>query len=126
MKTINVFLVIFLIYAIKSHLTEFGDEAKSCESYRPGGENAFSLDFCRTITYEGYSACCFVKWKNGDLRKYNCYPITSAQWGDMDVAETAFTNYANAQGFTDVDIVSFDCSSSYLYGTLLLLLAVLF
>ncbi len=125
MKTINVFLLIMFIYAIKCSLTEF--EEKKCEDYEPnnsGDNHAFSLDFCRTTSYDtsSYAACCFVKWESsGEKREYNCYRITPTLYADMDEAETAFKKLSNAE-----DIISIDCSASYLYGSLLLILALLF
>ena len=120
MKIINTFLLIMLIYATKGALTEFGDQ-KMCTDYKPGGKQAYSLDFCRTTSYDGYAACCFVKWEKNDAREYNCYPVTSEQWGDMDKAEAAFNTDSGAS-----DIVSFDCSASYLYASLLVVFALLF
>ena len=119
MKTINAFLIIaFISFAISPS----SSEKQTCEGHKPNVENgqAFSLDFCRTTNKGGYAACCFVKWKKGDLRQYNCYPVTNSEWGNIDATITDFKKNYNAE------VVSFDCSASYLFGSLLLILSVLF
>ena len=115
MKTINAFLIIAFISFITSQ------SKQTCEGHKPNGEQgpAFSLDFCRTTNKEGSAACCFVKWKKGDLRQYNCYPVSNSDWGNID---NTIKTFEDAYG----EVVSFDCGASYLFGSLLLILSILF
>ena len=118
MKFINVIVLVMLVY---SCICELEFTTKTCIQYSPyGGSPAFSLDFCRATKLEDDEvACCFVKWENSDgKRQYNCYPVTSYGLANIDKAIDAF-KLANPN--SDVD--SFDCSASYLYGPLLLILA---
>ena len=127
MKTISAFLLIMLVCAINSNLDNF--ETQECLKHAPafiggGGEPAYSLDFCRSTKYNTieYAQCCFLKWEIGDeIRRYNCYPITPREFYDIDIAVDAIKNYKEV-----TDLVSLDCSSSYLYGSLLLIAALLF
>ena len=104
-----------------------GFETKSCLDYTPqnlgftGDHNqAFSLDFCRSTNYDpdDYAKCCFVKLELNDHRLYHCYPITLAEWADIEIAEDKIEKI--------YDLESIDCSSSYLFMSLLLLLSLLF
>ena len=126
MKAIHALLTIMIIYAIQAQIEDFGD-VKTCEDYAPkdlesnyGDKPAFSVDFCRATKYEGYTKCCFLKWEDGEEnRKYNCYPIKSIGLADID------TEIEKIQQ-TLPDVVSLDCHASYVYGTLLLIFALLF
>ena len=132
MKVINAFLMISFIYIISADTDEFG--TKVCEKYSGpktynsnfGEENAFSLDFCRATKIEDdstYSRCCFIKWKSNDKekRRYNCFAAKSSDLTDIDAT------IDNIEKLDDVyEVVSLDCISSYLYGPLLLILALLF
>ena len=123
MKAITVISLIALIFIT------YSDDTKSCLTYAPsffgsgaGGEPAYSLDFCRSTAFENstYYTCCFLKWKNSsDAHKYNCYPVTHIEMMDIDpVVDRIEGNVSK--------LYSLDCSSSYLYGSLLLILALLF
>ena len=126
MKAITVFSLIALISIIISQ------ETKSCLEYVPsfytGNDKisslqAYSLDFCRSTAFsDSYYTCCFLKWKNStDHHQYNCYPVNHTEMADIDIV---------VKRIEALDIVgdldSLDCSSAYLYGSLLLILALLF
>ena len=124
MKAITVFSLIVLISIIISQ------DTKNCLDYVPkfypgtDGKNnypAYSLDFCRSTYFtDPYYTCCFIKWKNSsEAHQYNCYPVNHTEMADIDIV----TDRIEALG---VDLDSLDCSSSYLYGSLLLILALLF
>ena len=123
MKAITVFSLIVLISIIISQ-----DTQKSCLTYAPqffgtdaGKEPAYSLDFCRSTYFtDPYYTCCFLKWKNStDHHQYNCYPVNHTEMADIDIVTDRIEN-------SGIDLDSLDCSSSYLYGSLLLILALLF
>ena len=123
MKAITAFLLIALIYVCNSQAT--------CADYAPywsdrkgdTSENAYSLDFCRSTAFsDSYYTCCFLKWKNStDHHQYNCYPVNHAEMADIDIVVKRI-EALNIVG----DLDSLDCSSAYLYGSLLLILALLF
>ena len=124
MKAITVFSLIVLISIIISQ-----DTQKSCLTYAPkffgtdaGDDQAYSLDFCRSLAFDSstYYTCCFLKWKNSsDAHRYNCYPVTHIQMVDIDPLVDSIKGNVSK-------LYSLDCSSSYLYGSLLLILALLF
>ena len=129
MKAIKTFLMVTLIYIISA---EFEFETKYCEDYAGptsstvlNGQPAFSLDFCRATKIkddETYTRCCFIKWESSENenRKYNCFPAKSSDLKEID--DTIDT----IEGFSGVnEVISLDCGSSYLYGSLLLILALL-
>ena len=123
MKAITVISLIALIFIT------YSDDKKNCLTYAPsffssdaGDQPAYSLDFCRSTAFESptYYTCCFLKWKNSsDAHKYNCYPVTHIEMMNIDpVVDRIEGNVSK--------LYSLDCSSSYLYGSLLLILALLF
>ena len=129
MKTISAFLLIMLVCAINSNLDNF--ETQTCLDHTPTfytGNNihnpAYSLDFCRSTQYNTYeyAQCCFIKWKTADKeRRYNCYPVRISELNNIDDLIDVI------EDLTSVDEVdSLDCSSSYLYGSLLLIASLLF
>ena len=132
MKAINVFLLIALIYVIGSADTQI-----SCYNYVPkftgsyvegrskGDNPAFSLDFCQSTAFDSdYYSCCFLKWTDtNDTQRYNCFPVNHTEMADIDIIVDYLDSLENA-GIDEVD--SLDCSSSYLYGSLLLIFALLF
>ena len=125
MKAITVFSLIALISIIISQ------DTKNCIDYTPlnlgiadaGGKQAYSLDFCRSTAFsDPYYTCCFLKWKNStDHHQYNCYPVNHTEVADIDIVVKRI-EALNIVG----DLDSLDCSSAYLYGSLLLILALLF
>ena len=126
MKIIHAFVLIMLTFVAKADYP-----ATDCLEYAPksfdgkGDEyNAFSLDFCRTSYYDTskYAKCCFLSWEDAnEHRHYNCMPATLEQYADID----AFEEYIEARLGEDA-IDSIDCKSSYLYGSIFLILALLF
>ena len=131
MKAINVFLLIVLIYVNSV------DAQISCEEYAPqfnglekrgssSYKSAFSLDFCQSTAFSSkdYYSCCFLKWTDtNDTQRYNCFPVNHTEMADIDIIVDYLDGLENA-GIDEVD--SLDCSSSYLYGSLLLIFALLF
>ena len=126
MKSIIAFLLITLIYISGSQ-----DLPPACQDYAPeffyksmndDGKNAYSRDFCRSLylNTELYYTCCFIKWKDAkDIHRYNCYPVTPTQMANIDPLVDSIKGNVSK-------LYSLDCSSSYLYGSLLLILALLF
>ena len=124
MKAITAFLLIALIYVCNSQA--------ACSYYTPswitdrstGKENAYSLDFCRSTAFESkdYYTCCFLKWRDqNDTHRYNCYPVNHTEMANIDYATEYIESFSQVK-----DLKSLDCGSSYLYGSLLLILALLF
>ena len=130
MKAINAFLLIALIYAI-------GSADFNCLNYVPkftgsyvegrskGDNPAFSLDFCQSTAFDSdYYSCCFLKWTDtNDTQRYNCFPVNHTEMADIDIIVDYLDSLENA-GIDEVD--SLDCGSSHLYGSLLLIFALLF
>ena len=126
MKSIIAFLLITLIYISGSQ-----DLPPVCQDYAPeffykstndDGKNAYSRDFCRSLylNTDLYYTCCFIKWKDAkDIHRYNCYPVTPIQMANIDSLVDSIKGNVSK-------LYSLDCSSSYLYGSLLLILALLF
>ena len=118
-----------LIFAVSSSLTAFGD-TKHCIDYAPTevksltgakGQQAYSLDFCRSTEYSNYYRCCFLKYEDkNERRQYHCMPLQSNDYWKID--ETI----GGIEKDLEVEIDSLDCSSSYLYVSLLLIFALLF
>ena len=130
MKAINAFLLIALIYVIGSadfncedYAPQFtGLEKRGSSNYKP----AFSLDFCQSTAFDSdtYYSCCFLKWTDtNDTQRYNCFPVNHTEMADIDIIVDYLDGLENA-GIDEVD--SLDCSSSYLYGSLLLIFTLLF
>ena len=129
MKAINTFLLIALIYAI-------GSADFNCLDYVPnfkgsyvakrskGDKPAFSLDFCQSTYFDSdYYSCCFLKWTDtNDTQRYNCFPVNHTEMADIDI----IVDYLDGLDNIIDEVDSLDCSSSYLYGSLLLILALLF
>ena len=125
MKTINALLLFTLIFAVNSGLSGF--DKQTCLAHNPtqlGGEGktALSLDFCRSTDYGDFYRCCFIKYEKDSRRYYHCAGVTN--YGFWNIDET-ISSYEAAIG-SSVEIDSFDCSSSYLYVSLLLIFALLF
>ena len=123
MKAITVFSLIALIsliisqdYKCLQYVPEFYTGSDK-ESSLP----AYSLDFCRSTYFtDPYYTCCFIKWKNSsEAHQYNCYPVNHTEMADIDIVTDRIENLG-------IDLDSLDCGSSYLYGSLLLILALLF
>ena len=116
--TILIFFTILIM--IKAQLDSFTH--KSCADYDPkqsgtGAKQAYSKDFCRTLSYDSSKKCCFFKYKGDDGNNYNCLELDYSEFLDIDKT-------IKSLGY---NVKSLECdSSSYLYGSLLLLLIFLF
>ena len=121
MKAIHALIAFMLIYF--SAQSNFSFTVKNCTDYSPsGGHAAFSLDFCRATNYDTdkYAKCCYLRWEDKDgKRKYNCLPVTALELADIDEK----IDQLEKNNITDVK--SLDCKSSYLYGSLLLVILLL-
>ena len=120
---VTILLFFATLVVISFSLPGFSD--KICtDFYNKTEENyqAFSKDFCRTLglTNDG-EKCCYIKYKIGDKYYFNCIQVTMAEFYNIK-------EYKNAlEASKSWDIKSIECdSSSYLYGSLLLLLVFLF
>ena len=124
MKTINVLLLLALIFAVNSALSGF--DTQECDTYVPtawggSGKPAYSLDFCRSTAYGSYYRCCFLKYEDAsEKRQYHCAGVSSAEFWDID------STIDNIESLLGVEIDSLDCKASYLYVSLLLIFALLF
>ena len=117
MKAIHALIAFMLIYL--SAQSEFNFTNKTCEGYGPNTNNAaFSLDFCRATYYDTteHAKCCFMKWEKGDKRKFSCQLVSAYDLADIDETIKALENKLGGE------IKSLDCKSSYIYGSLLLVL----
>ena len=125
MKYIKLLLFAVIISVIKSDLDDYFTQQR-CDKFNGqtasiDGANtqAFSKDFCRAL-YTTSGKCCYCKYKKGDQTFYNCVELTLAEYYDID---TTINTLESQRG---IDIKSLECdSSSYLYGSLLFLLAFL-
>ena len=125
MKYIKLLLFAVIISVIKSDLDGYFT-LQTCGNFNgqtasiDGAKNqAFSKDFCRAL-YTTSGKCCYCKYKKGDQTFYNCVELTLAEYYDID------KTIHKLEDERDIDIKSLECdSSSYLYGSLLFLLAFL-
>ena len=127
MKYIKLLLFAVIISVIKSDLNGYFT-LQSCGNFNGNSvtdpieaakNQAFSKDFCRAL-YTTSGKCCYCKYKKGDQTFYNCVELTLAEYYDID------TKIKKLEDERDIDIKSLECdSSSYLYGSLLFLLAFL-
>ena len=123
MKVSSIFLLIALFDLIESNLPGFG--VKNCHNYfntKDAEYQAYSRSFCRSLQLnDGDAQCCYLKYKVDDLTYYNCIPVTISEFYDIDAT---IDYYEDRNSW---DIKSLECtSSSYLYGSFLLLLFILF
>ncbi len=123
MKAATILLFISLLYAIKSTLQGFNN--KWCTDYENNQNEdyqAFSKDFCDTLALEdSQNKCCYVKYKKNNGTYYNCVELTPSQFYNIKDLKKAFeTN-------NGCDVKTIECeSSSYLYGSILLIFILLF
>ena len=125
MKVITILILFTVISIINSSLNEF--TSKSCTDYfnKQGVDEstqAFSKDFCRTLKVSDSSnLCCFLKYKMETHTFYNCAEVNQAEFQDID------QKISNLETSYSFNVKSLECSSSsYLFGSLLLLLVFLF
>ena len=108
MKTLYALLIVLLFAQI---ICDGDDEVK----YKgPGKKNA---DECNKINpAEGFYRCCFIKVKSEEASYEGCYPVTKAQYDDIDDAIEEYEKNEEA------DIDSLDCGSNYIIISLLSLI----
>ena len=128
MKMIQYFLLILLICATNS--TVDGFTQKNCREYditydNHEGEYAFSLDFCRTTAYDNVNErCCFLQYEDeNEITHYHCHIVSMLDFADID---EYIDNKLEGKRPGVVDLEILDCHSSYLYASLLLILALIF
>ena len=119
---VTTLLLFFATIAVISAFPGFSD--KVCTQFTGESEEnqAFSKDFCRSLGITtSWDKCCYVKYKNENGYFYNCVQITMEQFYNIKEYKKELADTKNAE------IKSIECdSSSYLYGSLLLLLVFLF
>ena len=122
MKVYSLLVIIAIIVGIYSDLAGFAE--KSCREYQYNHDEnfqAYSKDFCRTLKLRsGYYKCCYVRYKEGDNNYYNCHELTMSQFYDIKTTKRALEST-----YSDIKDIICD-SSSFLRGSLLLLLFFLF
>ena len=120
MKVISTLIIFAFICMIKAETIPNFDTAK-CADYEPKTNNyAFSLDFCKSTYYDKdqIARCCFIKYKEGDKRKYHCLALEQSRFNDIDKV----IDDLESEG---IEVTSIDCASNYLYSSFLLILALL-
>jgi len=123
MKVINVLLALMFILAANAQLNDYRTKTCADHSYKKVETNpAFSLDFCRVTQHDSNKRCCFLEWRDtNDHRKYSCVEVTAKNFNDID----AFIEELEAK-IEIQEVKSLDCKSTYLFGSLLLILFLLF
>ena len=123
MKAINAFLALMLILAANAQLNDYGTKTCADHSYKKVETNpAFSLNFCQVTQHDSNKRCCFLEWRDkNDHRKYSCVEVTAKNYSDID----AFIKELEAKSEIQ-EVKSLDCKSTYLFGSLLLILFLLF
>ena len=123
MKVASLLIFIAAISLIESSVRGFSD--KTCQDYYNKTDEqhqAFSKDFCRTLEYDQeHKKCCYVKYKKGDSTYFNCVELSLNEFYNIKEEKERRA----AQNNWDIKSIVCD-SSSYLYGSLFLLLIFLF
>ena len=118
MKAIHA-LIAFLLICLSAQYN-FNFTSKVCEDYGPTTTMAaFSLDFCRATYYDtnNHARCCFLRWEDSqERRKYNCVLVSAYDMADIDKKIDELEKSLNGT------VKSLDCKSSYIYGSILLVL----
>ena len=126
MKLIHALVFAIVIFVSKAEFSRTNCLDYEPDTYRTGGTkglSAYSLDFCRSSYFDTtqYVKCCFLKWVNSQgQRRYNCIAATALEFSDIDNLKSKIETK-----FGEDAIVSLDCKSSYLYGSIFLILALL-
>ena len=106
-----------------------GFSVKNCDDFfNPAVEKqveerqAYSKDFCRSLHVKDPShKCCYLKYKKYEKTYFNCVEVTEAEFWDIDA------KIDSLKKSMEMDVKKLVCdSSSYLYGSLLLILFALF
>ena len=108
MKTLYALLIILLFAQIICD----ADDVDGCD-----GTEKKNADECNKINpAEGFYRCCFIKVKSEEGSWEGCYPVTKAQYDDIDDAIEEYEKNAEA------DVDSLDCGSNYIIISLLSLI----
>ena len=117
MKVTQALIIFALFSVIKTDLEGF--DVNNCADFEPDGQPAYSLDFCRATYFDTskVARCCFMKFKESNgITQYHCLELDLNEFMDIDTVIDAIE-------LSGYDVSSLDCSSSYLYFPLLLILA---
>ena len=122
MKVLS-FLVLIAIFSVMESSIPGFSEKKNCDDYfnkTLEERQAYSKDFCRSLHVKDPShKCCYLKYKKNDSTYFNCVEVTESEFWDIDAKIDSLKN--------SMDVKKLVCdSSSYLYGSLLLILFALF
>ena len=119
MKTFQILIIATIICMFK---TELDFERADCEAYEPDGKSAFSLDFCRSTYFsDEFYRCCFIKYKDtNDNRQYHCLGLDFDDFSKIDDIIDSLEAGSFVTGINEV--TSLDCSSNFLFSSILLLL----
>ena len=121
MKVASLLIFIAAISLIESSVRGFTD--KTCTQYfnkQDEEHQAFSKDFCASLEQDKDHKCCYIKYKKDDKTYFNCMELTLSEFYNVKNIKDA----GAGQGW---DVKNIVCdSSSYLYGSLFLLLIFLF
>ena len=113
-------LLALLVFEAKCDLEDF--PTAYCSEFETN-QPAFSLDFCRTTSYDpANERCCYFQYENSNgVTYYHCKVVPITKLGDIDAYIDELEGNSN---INEVD--KLDCHSSYLYVSLILILALIF
>ena len=118
MKALSFLILIAIFTVMDSSLVGF--HKKNCKEFNGTRETeqAYSKDFCRSLHVENPThKCCYLKYKLNNNYYYNCVELTEREFWDIDATIDSLKK----------NVKNLVCdSSSYLYGSLLLILFALF
>ena len=123
MKVLS-FLVLIAIFSVMESSIPGFTPKKNCDYFFNKGlveeRQAYSKDFCRSLHVTDSShKCCYLKYIKNDKTFFNCVEVTEAEFWDIDAKIDSLKK--------SMDVKKLVCdSSSYLYGSLLLILFALF
>ena len=124
MKVLSFLVLIAIFSVMESSIHGFTPNKKCVDFFNSTAEEkqAYSKDFCRSLHVPDSShKCCYLKYKNkkNDKTFFNCVEVTEAEFWDIDAKIDSLKK--------SMDVKKLVCdSSSYLYGSLLLILFALF
>ena len=120
MKALSFLVLIAIFTVMDSGIPGFSK--KNCKDFSGTGETqqAYSKGFCKSLHVDDPThKCCYLKYKNNDNYYYNCVELTENEFWDIDTTIDRLKVSRNVKNLV--------CdSSSYLYGSLLLILFALF
>ena len=117
----TIILIFLATYSSITGLNGFTQKKCSEKFGEEPEQQAYSKDFCRTTEYDSDKKCCFLKYKTDRGTFYNCLELSMYQFSRIE------DTIKDCESQKNIKIKSLECdSSSYIYGSLLLLLAFLF